>query len=145
VTTRMHVADDGQITVETWPGNQTGPCVRCHVPTRKYGRHGRQHCAECQQARRAPAPPPPRPVLPVPAPREPGPDREPGLTLPLVRSTDMSRSVTVPDFGDSGLLYQQVEVAEPGEPGYPTPPLPETDPWAPAVNAAISQIEAEAS
>jgi hypothetical protein len=57
----------------------------------------------------------------------------------------MSRSVTVPDFGDSGSLYQQVQVAEPGEPGYPTPPLPETDPWAPAVNAAIREIEAEAS
>jgi hypothetical protein len=57
----------------------------------------------------------------------------------------MSRPVTVPDFGDSGSLYQQVEVAEPGEPGYPTPRLPETDPWAPAVNAAIGEIEAEAS
>ena len=27
----------------------------------------------------------------------------------------MSRSVTVPDFGDSGSLCQEVEVAEPGE------------------------------
>ena len=57
----------------------------------------------------------------------------------------MSRSVTVPDFGNSGSLYQQVQVAEPGEPGYPTPPLPEAGPWAPAVNAAIRESEAEAS
>jgi hypothetical protein len=57
----------------------------------------------------------------------------------------MSRSVTVPDFGYSGSLFQQVQVTEPGEPGYPTPPLPETDPWAPAVNAVIREIEAEAS
>ena len=56
----------------------------------------------------------------------------------------MSRSVTVPDFGDSGSLYQRAEVAEPGEPGYPTPELPEGDPWAEAVNAAIYEIEAEA-
>jgi hypothetical protein len=56
----------------------------------------------------------------------------------------MTRSVTVPDFGDSGSLYQQVEVAEPGEPGYPTPELPEGDPWAPAVNAAIREVAAEA-
>lgn len=54
----------------------------------------------------------------------------------------MSRSVTVPDFGDSGSLYQQVEVAEPGDPGYPTPELPEGDPWAPAVNQAIAEVEA---
>jgi hypothetical protein len=56
----------------------------------------------------------------------------------------VTRYVTVPDFGDSGSLYQQVEVAEPGEPAYPTPELPEGDPWAPAVNAAICEIEAEA-
>ena len=54
----------------------------------------------------------------------------------------MSRFVAVPDFGDSGSLYQYVEVAEPGEPGYPTPRLPEGDPWAPAVNRAIDEIEA---
>ena len=56
----------------------------------------------------------------------------------------MSRSVTVPDFGDSGSPYQQVEVAEPGDPGYPTLELPEGDPWAAAVNAAIYEIEAAA-
>ena len=56
----------------------------------------------------------------------------------------MSRLVAVPDFGDSGSLYQYVEVAEPGEPGYPTPALPEGDPWAPAVNQARAEIEAEA-
>ena len=54
----------------------------------------------------------------------------------------MSRFAAVPDFGDSGSLYQYVEVAEPGEPGYPTPRLPEGDPWAPAVNRAIDEIEA---
>ena len=54
----------------------------------------------------------------------------------------MSRSVNVPDFGDSGSLYQQVEVAEPGDPGYPTPELAEGDPWAPAVNQAIAGVEA---
>ena len=57
----------------------------------------------------------------------------------------MSRLVTVPDWGDSGSLYQQVEVAEPGDPGYPTPELSEADPWASAVNAAIREIEAEAA
>jgi len=55
----------------------------------------------------------------------------------------VSRLVSVPDWGASGSLYQQVEVAEPGDPGYPTPELPEGDPWAPAVNAAIREIEAE--
>jgi hypothetical protein len=54
----------------------------------------------------------------------------------------MSRTVIVPDFGDSGARYQEVEVAEPGEPGYPTPALPEGDPWAPAVNQARAEIEA---
>ena len=56
----------------------------------------------------------------------------------------MSRTVAVPDFGDSGSLYQRVEVAEPGDPGYPTPMLPEVDPWAPAINRAVAEIEAEA-
>ena len=55
----------------------------------------------------------------------------------------MSRTVAVPDFGDSGSLYQHVEVAEPGDPGYPTPLLPEGDPWAPAVNQAVAEVEAE--
>jgi hypothetical protein len=54
----------------------------------------------------------------------------------------MSRLAAVPDFGASGSLYQYVEVTEPGEPGYPTPRLPESDPWAPAVNRAIDEIEA---
>ena len=54
----------------------------------------------------------------------------------------MSRTVLVPDLGDSGSRYQRVEVAEPGEPGYPTPALPEGDPWAPAVNQARAEIEA---
>ena len=54
----------------------------------------------------------------------------------------MSRFAAVPDFGDSGSLYQYVEVAEPGEPGYPTPALPEGDPWAPAVNRVRAEIEA---
>ena len=54
----------------------------------------------------------------------------------------MSRAVIVPDFGDSGQHYQEVEVAEPGEPGYPTPALPEGDPWAPAVNQARAEVEA---
>ena len=54
----------------------------------------------------------------------------------------MSRTVLVPDFGDSGSRDQYVEVAEPGEPGYPTPALPEGDPWAPAVNQARAEVEA---
>ena len=54
----------------------------------------------------------------------------------------MSRTVTVRDYGDSGQRYQDVEVAEPGEPGYPTPALPEGDPWAPAVNQARADVEA---
>ena len=56
----------------------------------------------------------------------------------------MSRTVAVPDFGHSGSLYQHVEVAEPGDPGYPTPMLPEGDPWAPAVNRAVAEVEADA-
>ena len=56
----------------------------------------------------------------------------------------MTRYVTVPDFGDSGQRYQEVEVAEPGDPGYPTPELPDDDPWAPAVNTAIWEAEAAA-
>ena len=56
----------------------------------------------------------------------------------------MSRFAAVPDFGDSGSLYQYVEVTEPGEPGYPTPRLPESDPWAPAVNRAIDEIALQA-
>jgi hypothetical protein len=54
----------------------------------------------------------------------------------------MSRLAAVPDFGDSGSLYQYVEVAKPGEPGYPAPALSEGDPWAPAVNQARAEIEA---
>ncbi len=54
----------------------------------------------------------------------------------------MSRTVLVPDFGDSGQRHQEVEVAEPGERGYPTPALPDSDPWAPAVNQARADIEA---
>jgi len=54
----------------------------------------------------------------------------------------VSRTVLVPDFGASGSLYQQVEVAEPGNPGYPTPELPQGDLWAPAVNQAIAEVEA---
>ena len=56
----------------------------------------------------------------------------------------MSRTVAVPDFGDSGSLHQHVEVAEPGDPGYPTPMLPEGDPWASAVNRAVAAVRAEA-
>ncbi len=56
----------------------------------------------------------------------------------------MSRTVAVPDFGDSGALHQHVEVAEPDDPGYPTPMLPEGDPWAPAVNRAVAAVRAEA-
>jgi len=55
----------------------------------------------------------------------------------------MSRTVMVPDFGDSGSWWQPVQVLEPPDPGYPTPALPEGDPWAPAVNRAIEEIRAE--
>jgi len=37
----------------------------------------------------------------------------------------MSRQVLVPDWGDSGALYQQIEVPEPGDDGYPMAGLPE--------------------
>jgi hypothetical protein len=56
----------------------------------------------------------------------------------------MSRQVSVPDWGDSGSLCQQIEIPEPGEDGYPMAELPEGDPWAPAVNRAIREIEADA-
>ncbi len=55
----------------------------------------------------------------------------------------MSRLVSVPDWGDSGSLYQQIEVPEPGDDGYPMAELPEKDPWAPAVNRAIAEIQAD--
>jgi hypothetical protein len=56
----------------------------------------------------------------------------------------MSRPVAVPDFGAGDSLWQYVTVAEPGEPGYPTPELPLDDPWAPAVNQAIREVQASA-
>ena len=56
----------------------------------------------------------------------------------------MSRSVAVPDFGAGDGLWQDVQVAEPGEPGYPTPVLSWDDPWAPAVNQAIWEVEVAA-
>jgi hypothetical protein len=55
----------------------------------------------------------------------------------------MSRLVAVPDWGDSGSLYQWIEIPELGDDGYPMAKLPEGDPWASAVNRAIAQIEAE--
>lgn len=55
----------------------------------------------------------------------------------------MSRTVMVPDFGDSGSWWQPAQVLEPADPGYPTPRLPEGDPCAPAINRAIDEIEAE--
>jgi hypothetical protein len=56
----------------------------------------------------------------------------------------MSRLVSVPDWGDSGSRYQWIEVPEPGDDGYPMAELPEADPWAPVINQAIRQIEADA-
>ena len=56
----------------------------------------------------------------------------------------MSRAVAVPDFGAGDSLWQYVTVAEPGEPGYPTPGLPLDDPWVPAVNQAIREVQASA-
>ena len=55
----------------------------------------------------------------------------------------MSRLAAVPDWGDSGSLYQWITIPEPGNDGYPMAELPEGDPWAPAVNRAIAEIEAE--
>lgn len=56
----------------------------------------------------------------------------------------MSRLVSVPDWGDSGALYQWIEVPQPGDDGYPMAELPDGDPWAPAINRAIREIEANA-
>lgn len=55
----------------------------------------------------------------------------------------MSRSVAVPDVGDSGALYLWISIPEPGDDGYPRAELPEGDRWAPAINRAIAKIEAE--
>jgi hypothetical protein len=55
----------------------------------------------------------------------------------------MSRLVVVPDWGNSGSLYQWITVPEPGDDGYLMTELPEGDPWASAVNRAIAEIEAE--
>ncbi len=54
------------------------------------------------------------------------------------------KTVTVPDFGDSGSLYQIVEVPEPGDPGYTGAMLPDSDPWARYVNPVIEAAEREA-
>jgi hypothetical protein len=58
------------------------------------------------------------------------------------------KTITVPDFGESGSLYQQVQVPEPGDPGYTGAGLPGSDPWARHVNpvtaAAGYQGEPEA-
>ncbi len=54
------------------------------------------------------------------------------------------KTVTVPDWGDSGSLYQTVQVARPGDPGYTGARLPEGEPWAAAVNAAMDEAEREA-
>ncbi len=56
----------------------------------------------------------------------------------------MSRLVAVPDWSDSGSLYQWITVPEPGDDGYPMAELPGEDPWAPAVNRALGEIEADA-
>ncbi len=57
----------------------------------------------------------------------------------------MSRLVSVPDWGDSGSLYQWIEVPEPRRRRVPMAELSEADPWAPAINQAICQIEADAA
>ena len=51
------------------------------------------------------------------------------------------KTVSVPDFGDSGSLYQQVQVPEPGDPGYTGARLPESDPWAKYVNPVMDVAE----
>ena len=51
------------------------------------------------------------------------------------------KTITVPDFGDSGPLYQQVEVPEPGDPGYTGIRLAESDPWAKYVNPVMDAAE----
>lgn len=55
----------------------------------------------------------------------------------------MSRLVAVPDWGDSGALYQWISIPEPGDDAYPMAQLPDGDPWAPAVNRVIAEIEGE--
>jgi hypothetical protein len=81
VTIRLHVADSGEITVETWPGSETGPCQRCHVAARVYGPQGHPLCTECQQASPKAAAPQARLIARIPEPRQPHPDPEPELTL----------------------------------------------------------------
>ena len=81
MTTRLHVADNGEITVETWPGSETGSCQRCHVAARVYGPHGHPLCTECQQAIPEAADRRAAPIARIPEPRLPEPDREPELTL----------------------------------------------------------------
>ena len=53
------------------------------------------------------------------------------------------KTITVPDFGDSGSLYQQVEVPGPGDSGYTGARLPEADPWAKYVNPVMDAAEAD--
>lgn len=51
------------------------------------------------------------------------------------------RTIEVPDYGDSGSLYQTVHVPGPGDPGYTGQRLPESDPWAAKWNAALDEME----
>jgi hypothetical protein len=67
VTTRLHVADNGEITLETWPGSETGSCQRCHVAARVYGPRGHPLCTEWQQASPKATAPQARLIVPVPA------------------------------------------------------------------------------
>lgn len=50
------------------------------------------------------------------------------------------RTIMVPDYGDSGSMFQSLQIPEPGEPGYLSPAErmagmdPERpDPWTPAI------------
>lgn len=79
MTTRLFVADNGEVSVSSWPANETGPCRQCHVAARIYGPQGDPLCADCQEMTPAKTVEPPRLIVPIP--RSPEPDREPEMTL----------------------------------------------------------------
>ena len=89
MTTFLHVAADGEITVTTWPGSETGSCQRCHVAARVYGPEGHPLCTDCQAETGKAAAPAEGETVTVPEPRQPelasglefSPGREPEFTL----------------------------------------------------------------
>jgi hypothetical protein len=72
------------MTASTWPSSETGPCVQCQGPTRRYGPEGRPVCETCrpEAGQQAVAKGAVRPTRPVRAPQR---DPESEMQLELFR------------------------------------------------------------